>query len=478
MSQARDRMVRNTAAIAGQRAALLVVGLLYATIVPRVLGPGDYGRLSLMISLSTLFFIAADLGLPQALSRHLAELLPDSTTTTRRSWLGALVKVRASASTAAGLCFLGWTAWFFPDLPRGALAGFTGAILLGGLVDPLVSWLLGRNEADRWGWSFLLRRAQYLVLLPLGYRWAGLPGAAAGACAAEVLVLFYAWRQHPEGFDLRAPVSTVPRAFWVFALSFLAGNILSGAYRYSGEVLVKMSGCDYHEVGYFGVALNCFAAAEAGFVQLLAATAPYLSAQVVAGRTADAARWLERMLVVLLGLAGTGVLAAFALGGPLVPRVFGPAFAPVAAVLPLTAAALVAACVGHVAVNAALAARRPRVYIGSAALRLALFWALGAPAVRLYGAWGAWLAALMAQAAAAAVATIASRRSVPYRIRFVLVPAALLVPAAALAAGGGAARIAGGFALFAGGLLGGGLVRREEWTQLGRVLRGRQEQAR
>ena len=474
MSQARDRMVRNSGFILLQRAALLVVGLLYALIVPRVLGPGDFGRLSLLISLSTLFFIAGDLGLPQALSRQLPELLPGSTRDLRRAWLGVLVRVRVGVSLLAGVAFAGWTAWLFPDLPRPAIGALALAIVAGGVVDPLVTWLLGRNEADRWGWSFLLRRAQYLVLLPLGYRWGGLNGAALGVVAAEALVLAYALRQHPEGCNLRAPVATVPRAFWTLALSFLAGNVLAGAYRYSGETLVRWSGCDYHEVGFFGAALNVFAAAEAGAVQLLASTAPFLSGEMAAGRRAETARWLERLLVVLLAVGGAGVVAAFAWAEALVPRIFGAAFQPVAAVLPLTATALVAAVLAHVAVNAALAARRPRVYIGSAALRLALFWAVGLPAARLWGAWGAWLGALLAHAVAAAWATAAARREVPYGARFVLVPLVMLLPGCLLAAGGWGGA---GLLVYAGGLLASRLVRREEWQALRHGWRTRRENA-
>jgi O-antigen/teichoic acid export membrane protein len=471
----RDRMVRNTAVIAGQRAGLLLVGVLYALLVPRILGPEDYGRFSLLISLSTLFFVLSDLGLPQALSRQVPELLPGSTRASRTAWLGVLVRTRAAAGAVAALIFLGWTRLFFPDLPPAAAPLLGLAIVVGGVTDALVSWLLGRNEADRWGWSFLLRRAQYLVLLPAGYHLGGLPGACTGVLLAEFAVLVYAVRQHEEPPDLRAPAATVPRRFWLFALSFLAGNALAGAYRYSGEMLVKWAGCDYHEVGFFGAALNVFAAAEAGFVQLLAATAPFLSGRLVAGRPDEAARWLERILFLLLSLAGCGVIAAAGLADQLVPLVFGAGFTPVAAALPLTALALTAAVLGHGAVSAALAARRPRVYIGSAALRMLLFWLIGLPAARQYGAGGAWAAAVCAQAVGAALATVAARRVVAYRVRYLLVPLALLVPAAALAAGGGLARTLPALAGYAGLLLASGLVRRDEWSALGRALRGRME---
>lgn len=475
MTSERDRMVRNSALIALQRAGLLAVGLLYALVVPRALGPEDYGRFSLLASMSTLFFVLGDLGLPQALSRHLQVFLSGADRSQRRAFLGVLVRVRVLVGLLAALAFLWWVAHFFPDLPAGARWMMAGGVVCGSLADPLLSWLLGRNRADRWGWSFLLRRAQYLVLIPLGYRLAGLSGAAAGVLLAEAIVLAYAFFQDEDGFDLRAPSGAVPRAFWLLALGFLAGNMVSGLYRFSGETLVKWAGCDYHEVGYFGLGLNVLAAAEAGFIQLLAATNPFLSAELAAGRTREAARWLERLLVILLGIAGCGLLAACWLAEPLVPRIFGAAFTPVATLLPLVAATLVAASVGNLASSAALQAGQPRVYVASAALRLALFWILGLPAAQALGAYGAWVAALVANAAGAALATVWIRRAAPYRLRYLLLPLLFLVPAVLLAAGGGAVRGLAALGLFVGLLLAGQLVTREEWIALRRVLRGGRE---
>ena len=78
--------LRNAGFLLIQRGGLIAAGFLFATVVPRLMGPELYGRYSLVLSLTTLFVASSALGFTEVVGRHEPGLRakPDPTDLRRR----------------------------------------------------------------------------------------------------------------------------------------------------------------------------------------------------------------------------------------------------------------------------------------------------------------------------------------------------------------------------------------------------------
>jgi O-antigen/teichoic acid export membrane protein len=65
--------IRNAGFLLAQRGLHIVASLLLAVLVPRIMGPSNYGRYVLITSLSLWFLVLTDLGLTQVMGRYIPQ---------------------------------------------------------------------------------------------------------------------------------------------------------------------------------------------------------------------------------------------------------------------------------------------------------------------------------------------------------------------------------------------------------------------
>lgn len=412
-------MVRNATALAFQRVGLLLIGVTFAAVVPTLMGPADYGRFALLLSVMTWFLILSDLGFPQALSRLVSERIGSDSSEKLKEFFGSALALRSLAGIVCALLFIATVSKFIGDLPRAMIALFAVVLALCAASESFYSWQLGANHAERWGSQFILRRVQCLIFVPVGYQLAHLPGAAAGIVLAELVVLWVGWRWTRDQFDamcirLRREVL---RPLLQMGLLFYAGNLIGSTFRYSGEALVKFVTDDYVQVGFYGLSMSIYSAIEGGLVQLCVAAAPFLSRLQSEGRSPEIKKWLERLLCVLTALAMPAVFAAWFLAGDIAPRVLGEAFRPAVPNLHIVAVTLLAGLAHATSNMMALTLKRPRIYIVSSAVRLVVFVGAVLVLVPREGSYGACLSLLMATSASALVGLLQVRLQLPFSPR-------------------------------------------------------------
>lgn len=379
-----------------QRGGLLVSGVVYAGIVPRLMGPEAYGRFDLMFSVSVWFFLAGNLGLTQALSRFLPERDAAGDLDGVRAIVGSVLATRLLTGLASAVLYFAGMAAFLPEMPAMGLAALAVAIVVGAAVEPVYALQLGLNRASRWGLSFVVRRWVYLLAIPLGYRAAGLAGAALGVVATELLVLAVGLRVSRSVLSVSHLV--LDGAILVPMLRFgavvFAGGMILATFQLGGEAMVRAVTGDYGEVGFFGLTMGIYLAGEAGILQLGTAFTPFLTRLAIAGRRDELGRWVERLMRGLTVLAMPVVFATLLLGDRVVPVVFGAAFAPAAPNLLPLSVSLVAVVPGAIAGVLGLALTRPGLMLTAAVVRLAVFWGAGFFLVRAHGSLGGSVAVL------------------------------------------------------------------------------------
>jgi O-antigen/teichoic acid export membrane protein len=323
-------------------------------------------------------------------------------------------------SGALCACFyLVFTALWLTDLNLILLITMAATLLFRAGVHPFFSLFLGLNQAARWGMGEILRHWFILVWVIIGFYLGGLRGALLGLLLTELIVLsigvwwgkpYFSWRELRLDMRYLAP-------YLQFGFIFLIFNLLSSAFQYSGEVLVRLFYPDYVQVGYFGLANNVYLTISIVIPQFTIAFAPLMITLQAQGKTESVRQWIERLLN---GLTVGGMFVVFGvllLGKNLVPLVLGAAYQPVAANLFPLSLTLWVQVLSSVAVLLTLVYNHPKTAVMSAFIRLAALWIFGPFLIAKWGSLGGCFAVLLASAVYAGYLTWRMKGVITYSIR-------------------------------------------------------------
>ncbi len=390
--------LRNAGFLVIQRGGLLAAGVMFAVLVPRLMGPAAYGRFALVSSLSTLFVMCSTLGFTEVAGRFLPELSrrPDSRDLHRL--VNGLLSIRVVAGALLAAAFLGLTTAWLPDLDAWALVAVSAAILVRAVSHLLFALFLGLNQAARWGAGELLSRSLLLVFVLPGYVRGGFRGACVGLLLAEVATLAIALGWTRSMLSL-ARLRIDPRTIGPYlrvGLVYFAVNLLLIAFQASGESLVRLVTHDYASVSYFGIANSIHLSAVAAIQQLSLAFAALLITLRAQRADATLREGLRRLVSWTAAAGVSAVFAVLLLGPDLIPLVLGRSFEPVVSTLIPMTLALLPLALSSVASVVAVTHDRPGALLLGAGLRLAVFWGAGPFLVVRAGSLGACLAVLLA----------------------------------------------------------------------------------
>jgi O-antigen/teichoic acid export membrane protein len=392
--------------------ALTLAGLV--ALVPRALGPADYGVFAVALAVATGIATATGIGGPALFARVLAPLEAGP----RRDVARALVR-RVAVGRAALLALLAALAATGALLAPGSVSALqmalVGAAALLGAGATLVSQLaLGLDRSVAWSLRYPLENGVIvggaLVLYPL----AGLDGAlvaiALGAAAGLALGIASAW----PALRGAAAGGALPAGALRFARLQAAGGALTQAVHRGAAPACALLGLTSAATGHAAIAAGAalaitYAVLQATLVALPSATRAFARDRIGA----------EAALRRLAGLCAAVVVPACALlalaAEPLLAAALGEEFREAAA--PLRVALGAAALAPLWALAMALAALRdhPEASLTGAVAGAVSFVAIAALAIPQAGASGA-AGAMLAGVAATVGGTLAAlraRRPVP-----------------------------------------------------------------
>jgi O-antigen/teichoic acid export membrane protein len=411
--------IRNAGFLLAQRGFHIVAALLFAVLVPRMMGPSDYGRYALVTSLYLWFAWGSDLGFTQIMGRYVPNFMLQGEEEKLQKLFSNLLAVSLVSGALCACFYLVFTALWLTDLNLILLITMAATLLFRAGVHPFFSLFLGLNQAARWGMGEILRHWFILVWVIIGFYLGGLRGALLGLLLTELIVLsigvwwgkpYFSWRELRLDMRYLAP-------YLQFGFIFLIFNLLSSAFQYSGEVLVRLFYPDYVQVGYFGLANNVYLTISIVIPQFTIAFAPLMITLQAQGKTESVRQWIERLLN---GLTVGGMFVVFGvllLGKNLVPLVLGAAYQPVAANLFPLSLTLWVQVLSSVAVLLTLVYNHPKTAVMSAFIRLAALWIFGPFLIAKWGSLGGCFAVLLASAVYAGYLTWRMKGVITYSIR-------------------------------------------------------------
>jgi len=390
--------IRNAGLLLTQRGFHILGSLLFAVLVPRLMGPNDYGRYALITSLSFWFMMFSDLGFTQIMGRYTPLFMLQGEKEKLQKFFTNLLTVSLVSGALVGCLYLLFTSLCLPDIDLVLFITMAATIVVRAAVHPFFTLFLGLNQAARWGMGEIFRHGFIIVSVIIGFYLRGLQGACLGLFLTELIVLsigigwgksYFSWK------DLRLDFpSLIPSLR--FGLMFFVFNLLTSTFQHSGEILVRFFYPDYVQVAYFGLAYDVSQRVSAFIPQLTLAFAPFMVTLLAQGETKALKQWIEQ-LINWLTVGGVFVFfGVLLLGNDLVPLVLGAAYQPVATnLLPLSMVLWVQA-LSNAAILLTLVYNRPKIAIVAAGIRLVAILVFGPLLIVKWGSWGGCLAVLAA----------------------------------------------------------------------------------
>jgi O-antigen/teichoic acid export membrane protein len=419
MSTREQSAVRNVGVLLALRGFQVAGGLVFAAVVPRLMGPKGYGQVSLLVALSMWFTMVAGLGFTEVMGREVPRHTEMGSLDGLRNFIGRLLAIRCLIGLLCAGAYLVVIATWLRDLDTMAIGLLSLAVCLRAPAGLFFSLHLGLNRADRWGLAEIVRQWGYMAFMLPGYLLGGLRGAACGVLVMELVVFavgFFGIRSYLSWFAFRLNFGGMATSLR-FGLVFYASDLLLAAFERSGDILLRAVGGGYAEIGFFRVAYSAYATIAISVRHIVLAFMPLLTMLYLEGDRPAMREWIERLLKWLAVGSMLVLLAATLVGNDLVPLILGRDYRPVGPNLVALAVALLGLSLTSVANLAALTFNRPTKALTSAIVQLAVFWLLGAFLVGRFGSFGACLSVLGALLAQAGFFTVSMRRVAGYSLR-------------------------------------------------------------
>ncbi len=411
--------IRNAGILLVQRGFHIIAGLLFAVLVPRMMGPGNYGRYALVTSLYLWFLLGSDLGFTQVMGRYVPNFVFQGEKERLQKFFSNLLAVGLLSGAISACLYLSFTALWLTDLDLFLLIIMAAVLLVRAGSRPFFTLFLGLNQAARWGMGETLRHWFLIALVIIGFYLASLRGALLGLFATEWIVLFtglwwgkfyFSWKE--LRLDIRYLIS-----YLQFGFSFLIFNLLSSTFQHSGEVLVRLFYSDYSQVGFFGLANNVYSTISPAIYQFTIAFAPLLMTLQAKGESETIKQWMDHLINWLTVGTVFMVFAVLLLGNDLVPLVLGAAYQPVATNLLPLSSMLCLQVLNNVGILLTIVYNRPRIAVWAAGIRLAAMWGFGPFLVTKWGSLGGCFTVLFASAICSGYLTWRMQRVFTYSLK-------------------------------------------------------------
>ncbi|MEM9745470.1 MAG: oligosaccharide flippase family protein [Actinomycetota bacterium] len=415
------------------KAIELVTLVALAVVVPRVLGPSDYGRFAVALTVVTLGSLALTLGGHTMMARYVPAVPePDRVAVARE--LGRRLARSRSPLVLAAVLAVSVAAIAAPDTVEPPLAAMVAVALVLNVVTTLLLQVgLGLGRTGLWSARFPFQNAVLVIAVVALYPSLGLDGAVAGLVIASTATLVVAAQAVWPMLSIRpGGPAAVPDGALRFGTLQAGGAALTQLTHRGGVLAVALLGGSTVETGHAALAVGVALGATYAILQLFTVALPHLSEEDH-GRD-DAEALLRRLASVLLAVVVPGTLLVAATSSTVIPAVFGDDFSGAASAFGPALGVVVLAPVSSLLVQASAIRLQPAVAFVSGIVSAAAFLIVAVLAVPAWDAVGGTVATLTGVVGGTAVAAVRMPGAASGRLLVVSFAAAAAVTAVGAAA--------------------------------------------
>jgi PST family polysaccharide transporter len=385
------KMGRNLSLITINKLIQLVGGALWAVIVPRWMGPEQYGRFALAMSISLLLWWVGDLGGLEVFGRHIPPLQEKDPDAAHKLFGQAFIlRVIIALSLIPLMLVAG-------PLIAPWLKGWPSALIAMSAGLHIISWssfhlLYARKEMGKWATELSWRLMTQLPLVILAGKWS-LTAQMAAYTANEVIYLALALWWTRDWFNWKAlkPDLSFLKPYLRMGLGFWATNVGLILLFRTGTLMVQVLTGQSAQVSFYDLALTVFFLIYTIIDQLIRSFLPTVTEFHEGGQQERVGRWLQTLTQWGAALAIIAVIAVQYTADWILPFILGGDYVEAATVLRVMLLSLPALVLVGVGTVAAAVHQSPRVKLLAIAIGALVFWGSALFITPRYGAVGtAW----------------------------------------------------------------------------------------
>lgn len=412
--------------ILGKAAEAVTLGLL-ATVVPRLLGPTDYGRFAVALTVVAIGSVAMTLGGATVLARYVPAAAPAGRAALARALTLRLARNRAVAFAVLAVLAAAAVAW-----DPGRFDPVHTVLVLVALGLNVAATLalqagLGLGRAAVWSARYPVQNAVLIVAVLVLYHTHQVPGAVAAIVVAGLAAAGLGLLAAAPLWRAGSPPGVFPDGVLRFGLlQAVSGALIQLAQR-GGVLVVAWLAGSGRQTGYAALAVGVALALTYAVAQVFTVALPTLAA----GEPGAAESTLRRLTGLLLAVTVPAMALVVLLREAWLPLVFGTDYAGAAAAFGPALAMVVLAPVSALGLQVAALRLRPEVTLRAGLAGVAVFVPAAVLAVPAWGAAGAAFATLAGAAASALIPAWMLPGAVGRRLTAVSLAAATLITALA-----------------------------------------------
>ncbi len=385
------KMGRNLSLITLNKGIQLVGGALWAVIVPRWMGPEQYGRFALAMSTSLLLWWVGDLGGLEVFGRFIPPLQEKNPDAAHELFGQAFIlRVLIALSLIPLMLLLGpMIAPWLKGWPA-ALIGMSAGL-------HIISWtsfhlLYARKEMGKWAMELSWRLLTQLPLVLLAGRWS-LTAQMTAYTLNEVIYLSLAlwWTRDWFSWQALKPHLAFLKPYLRMGLGFWATNVGLILLFRTGTLMVQVLTGQSAQVSFYDLALTVFFLIFTIIDQLIRSFLPTVTEFHEGGQQERVGRWLQVLTQWGAALAVVAVIGVQYTADWILPFILGGDYVEAATVLRVMLLSLPALVLVGVGTVAAAVHQSPRVKLLAIAMGAIVFWTSALFITPRYGAVGtAW----------------------------------------------------------------------------------------
>lgn len=386
---------RNLSAVFIMRIAQFPFLILFAILVPRMMGADYYGQFALLIAIATILTSLVNLGIGDVFGRFVPELAASNGPAEVTKFTSNFLAFKTLFTLAVLLLVVPIVTWSYAgDLEAVYFLVVAVVVLVVDWASVFYSLLFGQNKLVRYSVRDPLRRGLSLVLILALFPHLGLLGALFSTLLVDTMILALGIHWTRGSVSLRH-LRFDPRflkPYLTFGITVYISWFLMNLWQRIGNVLIQYVTGDPKEVAFFDIANQFFLVAISITVIVVNSLIPMFSKFVADGREAKIHEWSRRLVRYMLILNMLGFALMVFLGADLIPFLIGRDFAEVTPNAVVLLLALFPAVFVQIAFVYALVYKQPRRFLAAQVVALVGFLAASVVLIPAYTSIGCSIA--------------------------------------------------------------------------------------
>ena len=302
--------------------------ILFLAVIPRSMGPEEYGNFAVVISLLAMFTLAGALGGVAIFGRFVPEYYADDQPDRVNALFTQLFVFRLILTLPLMVLLYFLLMHLHPDITAEVGLAAVLAYFFGTISMSCFQLFYGQNRMGLWLFHDSSSRLLLVILLAMYWRNFDMKNAVYSMAIIEFILVFPALFWVRKCFDIRSAVEQLPTLapHLKFGLTFFASNLLLMVIWRSGEVIIVSFSGDSEQVAFYNLANSIFLAFNALFAQIGTILLPSVNVLHTSGQLKKKEKWLSYFLKYITVATFLVLIVISAIGEPMLAMLLGHGF--------------------------------------------------------------------------------------------------------------------------------------------------------